>query len=117
MLLSLGFLALTVAAMVPALSAVVDGEPGASDLLGQVVQQSASQALLSLASVPGGALVLLAGRRMRELRSIRLVQLGCLLCFVPCCTNLCCCGGWMVAAWVLLTLRDARVRAAFAAEP
>lgn len=115
--MSVGFVVLAGLAVVPSVMAVAAGDPGSAEALAGVLAQSVSQALLSVVSIPGSAIVFLAGRRMRQLRSPGLVYFGCLLACLPFCSNLCCCGGWLVAVWAVLTMRDTKVRAAFRGEP
>lgn len=59
--------------------------------------------------------VLVAGLRLRSLRSPGLVYTGAVFAMLPCCVGpYCCCLGIPLGIWTILTMQDEQVKAAFA---
>ena len=61
-------------------------------------------------------IVLAAGLRLRSARTGPLVYLGSILAMLPCCGVgvPCCCFGLPIGVWVIMTMQDDQVKAAFA---
>lgn len=67
-----------------------------------------------LLSVLGSILIAVAGSRLRSLRSPGLVYAGAILACLPMCgSGVCCCLGLPVGIWVIVTMQDEQVKAAF----
>jgi len=68
-----------------------------------------------LLCVVGSAIIAFAGMRLRSVRSAGIVYLGAILAALPMCgSGMCCCVGLPVALWVIVTMQDEQVKAAFA---
>lgn len=61
-----------------------------------------------------GILIIVGGLRLRSARSSALVYIAAFLASVPCCTSWCCCFGLPLGIWVVMTMQDDQVQAAFA---
>lgn len=61
-----------------------------------------------------GILILVGGLRLRSGRSSALVYFAAFLASFPCCTSWCCCFGLPLGIWVVMTMQDDQVQAAFA---
>jgi hypothetical protein len=71
--------------------------------------------LMSLAAFFVSFVVTFGGLRLRSVRSAGLVYTGAVLAMIPCCVGWCCCWfGIPIGIWVIMTMQDEQVKAAFA---
>ena len=107
----LGAIAVLVGSMAQ-LASLVQGEGGAA-AWGAVMGSSGWQVTMNLISFAVSFVVAFGGLRLRNARSLGLVYLAAIFAMLPCCTGYCCCFGIPIGIWVLVTLQDADVKAAF----
>jgi hypothetical protein len=72
------------------------------------------QVLMSLVGIIGSVMLVVAGTRLRGLKSAPLVYAGSIMGMLPCCVGApCCCIGLPIGIWAIVTMQDEQVKAAF----
>lgn len=72
------------------------------------------QIIMSLVSMIASLIVVIAGTRLRAVRSAGFVYAGAIIAALPCCSSWCCCIGLPIAIWAIVTMQDEQVKSAFA---
>lgn len=71
-----------------------------------------AQLVMYLGGIVAGIVIVMAGSRLRGLQSSGMVYAGAVMALLPCCSS-CCCLGLPIGIWVIVTMQDDEVKAAF----
>jgi len=101
--------------LIGSIASIIDGISNGygMEFWGPFLGSTGWQILLSIIGFFTSFVIIMAGSRLRSLRSPGLIYAGAILAALPCCSSWCCCVGLPIGVWVIVTMQDEQVKAAF----